>query len=193
MGIKIGMRRTIPLILALVVGTTHGECYVRSAVTNQTRMSITEITDVEPLVAPVSDTQNKCIVHFRALVNGSWITAEGERTGSKTITEAELCRDAIDSGRVQILSRADGGRMNIEQNTVCDDRPAIQVRSVQRGEHVRESEVLPHPNFPKPFVYRTATCRWFIEPEVHPGRDLLQRQGIICQLHNAEWQVVDKW
>ena len=187
------MRRTIPLILALVVGTAHGECYVRSAVTNQTRIDISEIADVDTFVVPVSPTQNKCIVNFRALVDGRWITAEGERTGSKTISEAELCRGAVDSGRVQILSQASGGRMNVEQNTVCDDRPAIQVRKVQRGEHVRESEVLPHPNFPKPFVYRTTTCRWFIEPEVVPGRDLLQRQGIICRLHDTDWQVVDKW
>jgi hypothetical protein len=32
-----------------------------------------------------------------------------------------------------------------------------------------------------------------MEPEVHPGRDLLQRQGIICQVNGNEWQVVDKW
>ena len=83
--------------------------------------------------------------------------------------------------------------MQLEQNMVCDERPVVQVRPVQRGEHVHESEVLPHPNFPKPFIYRTSVCRWFIEPEVRPGRDLLQRQGIICQLHDNEWQVVDKW
>jgi hypothetical protein len=94
---------------------------------------------------------------------------------------------------MQILSRADGGRMSVEQNMVCTDQPVIQVRSVKRGEMVRESEVRPHPYFPKPFAYRTATCRWFIEPEVHPGRDLLQRQGIICQTNGNEWQVIDKW
>ena len=193
MGLEIYMRRIISLILTLVATTVHGECYVRSAVTNQSQIKLTEIADVDSFVVPVSPTQNKCIVNFRALVNGHCITAEGERVGPKSMSEADLCRGAVDSGRVQILSRADGGQMNIEQNTVCDDRPVIQVRKVQRGEHVRESEVLPHPNFPKPFAYRTTTCRWFIEPEVHPGRDLLQRQGIICQLHDNEWQVVDKW
>jgi len=187
------MRRTIPLILALIASLAHGECYVRSATTNRTAMSITSIADVEPLVVPVSATQNKCIVSFRAQVNGKWITAEGEKIGPKTTAEKDLCASAIDDGRVQILSRADGGRMDVEQNMVCTDQPEIKVRSVRIGERIRESEVLPHPNFPKPFAYRTAQCRWFIEPEVHPGRDLLQRQGIICQLHAFEWQVVDKW
>jgi len=187
------MRSTIPLILALVASSAHGECYVRSAVTNQTTINIVAVADVEPMVVPISATKNKCIVNFRAQVNGKWITAEGEKVGLKTVTEKELCAGALDQGRIQILSRADGGRMNIEQNMVCNDRPEIQVRVVQRGEMVRESEVRPHPNFPKPFVYRTASCRLFIEPEVRPGRDLLQRQGVICQVNGNQWQVVDKW
>lgn len=187
------MRSAISLILAVVATSAYGDCYVRSAMTTQTKMSITAIADIDPLVVPISFTQNKCIVNFRAEINGRWITAEGERVGPKTMSEQELCAGAVDQGRVQILSRAEGGNVNLEQNMVCDDRPARQVRTVQRGERVRESEVLPHPNFPKPFKYRTSTCKWFIEPEVRPGRDLLQRQGIICQLHDSEWQVVDKW
>jgi hypothetical protein len=145
------------------------------------------------MVVPISATHQKCIVTFRAQVNGKWITAEGERTGLKTMSEKELCTSAVDSGRIQILSRANGGNMAVEQNMVCNDQPVIQVKSVKRGEMVRESEVRPHPNFPKPFIYRTAACRIFIEPEVHPGRDLLQRQGVICQVNGNEWQVVDKW
>jgi hypothetical protein len=188
------MFRKITLILALsMANTALANCYVRSAVTNQTAMNVTSIADIEPMVVPISATHQKCIVMFRAQVNGKWITAEGERVGPKTMSEQELCAGAVDSGRIQILSRADGGRMSVEQNMVCNDQPVIQVRSVKRGEMVRESEVRPHPHFPKTFAYRTAQCRWFIEPEVHPGRDLLQRQGIICQVNGNEWQVVDKW
>lgn len=189
------MFRTTALIVALGIPTiAYSECYVRSAVSNQTAMSITSvIADIDPLVVPISPTQNKCIVNFRAQINGKWITAEGEKVGPRSMSEQELCAGAMDQGRIQILSRADGGRMNVEQNMVCNDRPEIQVRSVKRGEKVRESEVRLHPSFPKPFTYRTSTCKWFIEPEVHPGRDLLQRQGIICQINGNEWQVVDKW
>ena len=187
------MLRKIPLILLFASTATHGECYVRSAVTNQTAMSIEAVADVDPFVIPISPTQNKCIVNFRAQVNGKWITAEGERIGPRSMPEKELCDGAVDSGRIQILSRANGGRLTVEQNMVCTDQPEIKVRSVRRGEMVRESEVRPHPNFPRPFTYRTSQCRWFIEPEVHPGRDLLQRQGIICQVNGNEWQVVDKW
>jgi hypothetical protein len=187
------MPSKIPLILLLFATSAYSECYVRSAVTSQGTMNITAVADVEPLVVPISPTQNKCIVTFRAQVNGEWITAEGEKVGPRSTSEKDLCTGAVDSGRIQILSRANGGRMTVEQNMVCNERPEIKVKAVRRGEMVRESEVRPHPSFPKPFTYRTAQCRWFIEPEVHPGRDLLQRQGIICQVNGNEWQVVDKW
>ena len=133
------MRRTVPLILVLIASTAHGECYVRSATTNRTAINITAVADVEPLVVPISPTQNKCIVSFRAQVNGRWITAEGERVGPKSISEKDLCASAIDDGRVQILSRADSGRMDVEQNMVCNDQPEIKVRAVRLGERVRES------------------------------------------------------
>ena len=187
------MPSKIPLILMLFATAVHGECYVRSAVTNQTSMSITAVADIEPLVVPISFTQNKCIVMFRAQVNGQWITAEGEKVGPRSMSEKDLCASAVDSGRIQILSRAGGANLAVEQNMVCNEQPEIKVKVVKRGELVRESEVRPHPHFPKPFTYRTSQCRWFIEPEVVPGRDLLQRQGIICQVNGNEWQVVDKW
>jgi hypothetical protein len=188
------MFRKTTLIIAMTVATTaQANCYVRSAVTNQTAMAITAVADIEPMVVPISATHQKCIVTFRAQVNSEWITAEGEKSGPKSMSEKDLCAGAVDSGRIQILSRASGGNMVVEQNMVCNEQPEIRVRSVKRGEMVRESEVRTHPHFPKPFAYRTAQCRWFIEPEVHPGRDLLQRQGIICQVNGNEWQVVDKW
>ena len=186
------MLRPTALILSVIATTAQAECYVRSAVTNQTTMSIEAVADVDPFVIPISPTQNKCIVNFRAQVNGQWITAEGERIGPRSMPEKELCAGAVDSGRMQILSRADGGHMTVEQNMVCTDQPEIKVRSVNRGEMVRESEVRPHPNFPRPFTYRTAQCRWFIEPEPR-NSDLLQRQGIICQSIGNEWRVIDKW
>jgi len=191
--IEVIVFRTTAIVIALgLSATAQADCYVRSAITNQTTVKITSVADVQPLVVPVSPTQNKCIVTFRAQINGAWIDAEGESVGPKTLSEADLCRGAMDQGRVQLLSRADGGRLAVEQNMVCTDQPQIQVRRVQIGDQVRESEVRPHPNFPKQFNYRGTQCRWFIEPEVRGG-DLLQRQGVICRSHGPDWKVVDKW
>jgi hypothetical protein len=186
--------RIKPIIFLAVAmsANAQAECYVRSAMTSQTTMTITSIADVQPLVVPISDTENKCIVNFRAQVNGQWITAEGESVGPRTLSEAMLCKGAMDQGRTQILSRADGKSLSVEQNMVCTDRPIPKIRKVNIGDRLQESEVLPHPNFTKRFAYHNATCRWFAEPEVQSG-DLRHRQGIICRIHDNEWQVVDKW
>jgi hypothetical protein len=186
------MFRLTAITLAVVATTAQADCYVRSAMNNQTRASITSIADVEPLVVPISFTQNKCIVTYRAQVNGKWVTVEGTSIGAKSLSDEELCRGAIDSSQAQLLSRTDASNLAVETNMVCDERPEIRVRNVNVGELVRESEVRPHPNFPKPFRYRTAQCRWFIEPEPR-NSDLLQRQGIICQSNGNEWRVIDKW
>jgi hypothetical protein len=187
------MFRTTALALVLTWSVhAHAECYVRSTMTNQTAVKITGTADVQPMVVPISATQNKCIVSFRVQVDGAWISAEGENVGPRTLSEQELCRGAMDQARTQILSRADGGRLTLEQNMVCTDRPEIKIRRVMIGDQVRESEVRPHPNFPRGFNYRGTQCRWFIEPELRGG-DLLQRQGIICRSHGPDWQVVDKW
>ena len=185
-------RKSSILILTAVTATAQAECYVRSAMTNQTAVQITTITDVKPWVVPVSPTHNKCIVNFRAQVNGEWITAEGENVGPKSLSEALLCQGAMDQGRTQILSRATGTNVTLEQNMVCTEQNLPKVRRVEVGDRVQESEVLPHPNFPRQFVYHNATCRWFAEQEVR-SRDLRHKQGIICKSHDNEWLVVDKW
>ena len=193
MGAEISMWRKPIIVLTIAVSATaQAECYVRSAMTNQTAIQITNVADVQPWVVPISPTQNKCIVNFRAQVNGEWITVEGENVGPKTVSEALLCKGAMDQGRTQILSRASGKTLSLEQNMVCTDQTLPKIRRVEIGDRLQESEVLPHPNFPKRFVYHNATCRWFAEQDVRNG-DLRHKQGIICRSHENEWQVVDKW
>lgn len=187
------MRRVTALIMGLLAADVAvAQCYVRQAMTTQQKTAITRITDIQNLAVPVSPTHHKCIVTFRAQINGEWVTGEGERTAPRSVTEEELCRSALDSGRLQVLNRAAAQDLTVETSMVCDERPEIQVRNVRIGNTVRESEVRPHPNFPLPFRYLGAQCRWFIEP-VYRNQDLGQYQGIICLSHGTEWRVVDKW
>lgn len=187
------MLRTTALILGLVVtNSAMAQCYVRQAMTTQQQANIARITDVQTLAVPVSNTHHKCIVTFRALIDNEWISGEGEKTAPRTVSETELCRQAVDSGKMQILSRVANKNLTVETNMVCDERPEIQVRNVRIGDTVRESEVRSHPNFPKLFRYLGTQCRWFIEPTLRNG-DLGQYQGIICLSHGSQWRVVDKW
>lgn len=187
------MYRVTTVILGMVMASSvSAQCYVRQAMTKQQHAQIVRITDVQTLAVPVSATQHKCIATFRAQIDNEWVTGEGEHTASRSVPERELCNRAIDSGRIQILSRASARNLTVETSIVCDERPEIQIRNVRIGDTVRESEVRPHPNFPKPFRYLGTQCRWFLEP-VLKNQDLGQYQGIICHSHTTQWRVVDKW
>lgn len=187
------MFRTATVILGLLLAeSVAAQCYVRQTMTAQQQSRISRITDVQNLAVPVSATHHKCIVTFRAQIDGEWVTGEGEHTAPRTVAEADVCRSAMDSGRLQILNRATAKNLTVETNMVCDERPEIQVRNVRIGDTIRESEVRPHPNFSRPFRYLGAQCRWFVEP-VYRNQDLGQYQGIICQSHGPQWRVVDKW
>jgi hypothetical protein len=187
------MFRTATLIAALMASdVVLAQCYVRQAMTTQQQTSITRITDVQNLAVPISPTHHKCIVTFRAQINGEWVSGEGEHTAPRSVLEGELCRSALDSGRLQILTQTSTKNLSVETNMVCDERPEIQVRDVRIGDTVRESEVRVHPNFPKPFGYNGTQCRWFMEP-IYRKQDLGQYQGIICLSHGTQWRVVDKW
>lgn len=182
---------TVTLILFLPV-SVQAECYVRSAMTSQQKVQIARVTDVDTWVVPISATHQKCIVSYRALINNEWHTVEAEKSGPKTQNENDLCQSAMDQGKVQILSRVNPGTMSVETNMVCNDQPKPKLRNVKIGDTVQESEVRPHPNFPRPFRHRGAQCRWFIEPILR-NQDLYQYQGIICLSHGSQWRVVDKW
>ena len=187
------MSSKLPLIILLSsIGLVHAVCYNRTAMTNQVTAKITAVTDIKRTVVPMPDNQNKCVVTFRAQINNEWMTVEGENIGSANESLDQLCSSAMSTGRSQILNKIGGNKVNVEQDMVCTDRPIPKVRKVEVGDHVMESELQPHPNFPNQFKYRSANCRWFIETEGRVG-DLIQRQGVACRIQDTDWQVVDKW
>ena len=187
------MPRKFSLILLLMAANAvHAECYNRTAMSTQTAAKITALADVKRKIVPIGNKQNKCIVSFRAQIDDEWVTAEGENIGSNSESSDQICAGAMAAGKSEALSSIADSTINVEQDMVCSDEPAIQIRKVGVGEHVKESELTPHPNFPKPFKYRGTACRWFIEPEGRSG-DLIPKQGVACRIQDNDWQVVDKW
>jgi len=189
---EVNMSRKLFLILCLASGVANADCYSRTAMSNQTTAKITAVADVKRKVVPVGHQQNKCIVSFRAQIDDGWVTAEGENVGANTESLDQLCASAMSAGKSEALTRIAGSTVNVEQDMVCTDEPNIQIRKVQVGEHIKESELTPHPNFTKQFKYRGTVCRWFIEPEGRVG-DMIPKQGVACRIQDNDWQVVDKW
>ena len=187
------MSSRLSLIVALLfANSASAECYSRIAMNNKIQDQMVAIANIHKPLTPVSVTQNKCVVNFRAQVAGEWYSIEGEAVGPRIANTDPLCTQALNSSRRKFLTQSGVNSVSVEQDMVCTDQSIARTRAVKIGDQIRESEVAPHPTYPRRFEYRNTFCRWFMETEASVG-DIIQRQGIICRIRDNEWQVVDKW
>jgi len=87
--------------------------------------------------------------------------------------------------------RTDRGIVDYQRER-CVEEPGQTVRQVRIGDLVRESWVRQHPVIKQDFAYRGNRCRWFLESGT-AQRDLVQYQGIICEVQPNAWRVIDKF
>lgn len=175
------------ILLSLAYGIAHAECYTRSATVTKNQSDITRITDLEKTTLP----NGKCRVTFRALINNTWHTAEGEAT---TQNADYACSMAVSNGRIKILEKVSDTTLTANQELICTDQKIPESKPlVKVGDMVRESEVRVHPIYPNAFLYRGSQCRWFVESVPQAGK-VEVNQGIICNSPSQNaWRVVDKW
>ena len=84
------------------------------------------------------------------------------------------------------------GSISTYQRERCVEEPGQTIRQVRIGDLVRESWVREHPVIKQDFAYRGNRCRWFLESGT-AERDLVQYQGIICEVQPNAWRVIDKF
>lgn len=84
------------------------------------------------------------------------------------------------------------GSISTYQREQCVEEPGQTVRQVRIGDLVRQSWVKEHPVIKQDFAYRGNRCRWFLESGT-AQRDLVQYQGIICEVQPNAWRVIDKF
>ena len=182
------------ILIVLLAGTAHAECYMRSATVSQLTSSIERTADQQRDIIPQGNGGFKCRISFRALIDNKWHTAFGEEIGDARASLDQTCAKAMNAARVTILESVSGTRVTGNQEMICTDKPMPESRpNVSVGDMVWESEVQPHPVNRNSFNYRGSVCRWFVESKPQMGRVDLN-QGIICRsLAEKVWKVVDKW
>lgn len=84
------------------------------------------------------------------------------------------------------------GKLRTYQKERCVEEPGQTVRQVLIGQLVRETWVNRHPVITQYFDYRGNRCRWFLESGA-AQKDLVQYQGIICEVQPNVWRVIDKF
>lgn len=182
------------LLISLTALTATAECYVRNVTVSKLVGAIERTTDVQRSIIPHGKNGFKCLITFRAYIDGKWHSAMGEDIGTENSSLDQICAKAMNAGRINIMESVSGTRVTGSQDMICTDKPMPETRpTVNIGDTVWESEVQMHPLHRNPFSYRGSYCRWFVESKPNAGRVDLN-QGIICRSREqTAWIVVDKW
>lgn len=78
------------------------------------------------------------------------------------------------------------------QTERCVEEPGVDVARLRIGDVVRSNQLLQHPVIKIDFHYRGVNCRWFAQA-LSTQKDLVQYQGIACEVQPNVWRIIDKF
>lgn len=78
------------------------------------------------------------------------------------------------------------------QTEKCVEEPGIEIPKLKIGDVVRSNQLLRHPVIDIDFYYKQTKCRWFAQAHT-VQKDLVQFQGIACEVQPNVWRIVDKF
>jgi len=80
-----------------------------------------------------------------------------------------------------------------EKVMICNDQENLNnLKTTTPGTKGQLHQFRPHPDYPKRFWHNGAQCRMILD-SAWTGRDIHTYQGVICQLQDSTWVVVDKF
>jgi hypothetical protein len=182
------------LALALIPATVlASECVLQDRTVSRSAVTIAERSKITPQVVPSINNGRKCMVTFRARIGADWHTAHGEHTWAGDRPREEACAQAVRNAEDEVRERVGRTQSVSEKTMVCSDRPDLDaLRSTNPGTIAELHQFRPHPSYPDRFWHNGAQCRWFLDSGWN-GRDVQTMNGVICQLSNQKWVVVDKF
>ena len=187
------MKTPAALMLLPVAVAAQDNCVLQDRVTARSEVVIAERSPIRRDVVPFFERQKKCIVDFRVRVDRDWHTAYGDYTWDGHRPESEACAIAVKRAEDSVIQRLGQSQTASERILVCKDQPALTpLRNVTVGTVGDIGQFRPHPDRPNRFWYRGAPCKWFIE-STFVDRNMRQFQGIICEVQDSKWVVVDKF
>ena len=82
--------------------------------------------------------------------------------------------------------------VNTRQTERCVEEPGVDVPKLHIGDIVRGTQLLVHPVIHNDFYYKQTKCRWFAQADT-AYKDLVQYQGIACEIQPNVWRIIDKF
>ena len=187
------MKRFIALMALPAVVVAQDNCVLQDRIVTRSEVVIAERSSIRRDVVPYFDRQKKCMVDFRVRVNRDWHTAFGDYTWDGHQPESEACAIAVKRAEDAVIQRLGQGQTASERILVCKDQPALTpLRNVTVGTVGDLGQFRPHPDRLDRFWHNGTQCKWFVESNFVRDR-MRQFQGIICEIQDSKWVVVDKF
>ena len=185
-------------LLALAVSSclansALAECVVQDRTVTQRQYSIQERSDIRRAVVPTTTGERKCVVEFRVRIGTAWHQAHGEYVWDGVRPAGEACAAAVALAERDVQARLQKQAVINESVLVCSDNPdRDRLLSAHPGTVANLDRFRPHPDYPRSFYHNGTQCRYFLEA-TYLERDVRQYSGVICQLQDRKWVVVDRF
>jgi hypothetical protein len=186
------MKKLLLIVLFPAV-TLASECVLQDRTVTSHSIVIQERSSMRQTVVSTPEGNKRCIVNFRARAGATWYPATGQYDwpGDRPVNEA--CAVAVARADDSVHSQAVSQHIRSEKIVVCNDREdSATLKSTRPGVTGQLHQFRPHPEYPNRFWHNGAQCRMFLD-SAWTGRDIHTYQGVICQLQDSKWVVVDKY
>jgi hypothetical protein len=188
------LKQTLTAAVAAVSMTAAAQtCVLQQNTVNRTAVTIQERSQITATVVPTADGRRKCMVDMRVRIGATWHTTFGEFVWNGDSPRDVACAAAVKRAEDAAIQRVSSTQIISENVLICNDREDLNtLRQSNPGTVGQLAQFRPHPTHTREFWHNGARCRWFVE-SVWQGRDIGTQQGIICQLQDNNWVVVDKF
>ena len=181
------------LWLVLLPASVMAECVLQDQVVQRSQVTIAERSQIRSEVVTAPNGARKCMVNFRARVGAQWHSAFGEHEWAGDRPREEACAVALANADQQVRERVGRSQTASEKVLICNDNPDLKtLRQTNPGTVGRLAQFRPHPDRPKLFWHNGAQCRYFLD-STYTGTDIRTWEGVVCQLQDDNWVVVDKF
>lgn len=181
------------LTALLFANLAQAECVLQSNTTSQASIQIQERSGFSQNIVLMPNGTQRCQVAFRAKIKNEWHTALGHYDVAAGADSSKICTTAQHLAETGLVNRLANKQVASDAVLTCRDQPDLNtLRETQIGTIGQIHQFRPHPNYPGQFLHNGTQCQMFVDP-VLTARDVKIWQGVICNLQDSKWVVVDKF
>lgn len=192
------MRKTILTLSILASVNAFGQaqdCLLTEKTVSKNRWAVEDVRNVHTELGEWKQGFQTCTATLEGTVNGIWGKGKGVYTWDGNSSPQAACSAAVELAKKDLLETKRYSTISSESTVICKERPQQDMPALNTkiGQIINNPNTLrKHPTFPNMFYYNGQSCRWFIETGWN-GKDINQLNGIVCNMSQQKWIVVDKF